>query len=295
MGASAPSAGALRPSFLLLAALLALPAMGCSSEDDTRTLKPVQVGMSADMAPIYDDGEMTLYEVKLPLGFPIKAPTQAEQNNLNGQPVAPYPAKPWVVDGDYDIQVSWTLSNLDAEDHNVELLVDPWNEFARYWPGMEVTDAQRGELQPNLSGIDILFELPGTKSGRETRRHGTFTVQDMNELATDFATVMNIVANAPPPDPNAAPDEDPTVTLVNHAFAIKNRSYKDPLSKPYIPPVIAGLTGIDVGMRTREPANVALEIVIEVVDNGNSKVVPRDSSDPTVPEPADYVTVGYGG
>ena len=294
VGAQAPGAGALSPSLLLVGVLLAAPLSGCGSKDETRTLEPVQLGMSSDMAPIYDDDQMQLYEVKLPVGFPIKAPTAAEQANLDSQPVAPYPSKLWVEADDYDIQITWTLSNLDAEDHNVELLVDPWNEFGRYWPGMEVTDAQRGELQPNLSGIDVLFELPGTKGGRESRRHGTLTVQDMKELAIDFGTVMNIIANAPPPDPNA-PDEDPTVTLVNHAFAVGNRSYNDPLSKPYIPGVIAGLTGVDIGMRTREPANVALEIVIEVVDKGDSKVISRDSKDAPIPEPADYVTVAYGG
>jgi hypothetical protein len=27
------------------------------------------------------------------------------------------------------VQVTWTISNLDDEEHVVELLVDPWNEF----------------------------------------------------------------------------------------------------------------------------------------------------------------------
>jgi hypothetical protein len=262
----------------------------CGEEEETRTLQPQALGMTDQMGAIYDDGEMTLYEVKLPVPFPIKAPTQAEQNALNGAPVPPYPSKPWVTTGDIKVQISWTLTNLDANDHSVELLIDPWNEFGRYWPGLALVDADDGEFQPNLSGIDILMELPGTASGRPSRRHGTFTFQDMNELAIDFATVMNIIATAPPPDPMA--EYDLTVTLANHAFAVENKSYKDPLVKDYIPGVVPGLIGVDAGLRTREPANIALEVLVEVVDLGSGRVIQRDAKDTNIAEPTNFVTVG---
>ncbi len=60
--------------------------------------------------------------------------------------------------------------------------------------------------------------------------------------------------------------DNPAVGLINHVFNVQNRSYNDVLVKQYIPPVIAGLTGFDLGLRTYEPANVAIEIVIEIVD-----------------------------
>ncbi len=263
---------------------------GCGEEEETRTLQPQVLGMTSQIGSIYDDGEMTLYEVKMPVAFPIKAPTQAEQASLNANPVAPYPAKPWVTTDDVKVQISWTLTNLDPDTHAVELLIDPWNEFGRYWPGLALVDADNGEFQPNLSGIDILMELPGTASGRSSRRRGTFTFQDMNELAIDFATVMNIIATAPPPDPNA--EYDQTVTLANHAFAVENKSYNDLLVKGYIPNVVPALIGIDAGLRTREPANIALEIVVEVVDLGSERVIKRDEKDAVIPEPTNFITVG---
>ncbi len=290
VGDSAPALGGIAPVRMLGVLALGVALVGCGEEEETRTLQPQIVGMTNQLGPIYDDGEMTLYEVKLPVAFPIKAPTQAEQNALNGSPVAPYPAKPWVTTDDIKIQISWTLTNLDPDDYSVELLIDPWNEFGRYWPGLALVDADDGEFQPNLSGIDILMELPGTASGRPSRRHGTFTFQDMNELAIDFATVMNIIATAPPPDPTA--EYDQTVTLANHAFAIENKSYKDLLVKPYIPGVVPALIGVDAGLRTRTPANIALEIVVEVVDLGSGRVIERDAKDPVIPEPTTFVTVG---
>ncbi len=253
---------------VLLGALLAgCVAMGCSNRDDTRTLEPVVLGMTADMAPAYMSDEAEYYEVKLPVQFPVMTPTAAESAALGGG-VAPFPSEPYIKKGDIDVQVTWTITNLDANTHEVNLLVDPWNEFGRYWPGQAVIDEE--ELLPNLSGIQSFFPLPGTDSDEESRVTGTFTLEDMQELAIDFSTVMNIIQVVPPP----ADDQEGTgpVNLVNHAFSFRNQSSNDPLVDQYIPGMIAGLTGFDIGLRTASPANIALEIVVEVTDRGNNKV-----------------------
>ena len=294
-GVAAPTSWGRSPTRLALAGVLALVAVGCGSKDETRSLQPKQLGMSSDMAAVYDDGQMQTYEVKLPVPFPVIAPTSAELAGLQGNAVEPYGRQPWVLKSDVQYQITWTLSNLDPDTHNVELLVDPWNEFGMYWPGMAVTNAQRQEQSPNLSGIDILMEVPGTTRGAASRRFGTFTVQDMDELAIDFATVLEIIKSVPPPVPGSNATDNPAIGLVNHAFARENRSYKDPLVAKYIPKVIAGLTGITLGMRTYEPANVAIEIVVEVVDKGSGKVVQRDQSYAIIAPPTNFVTVANGG
>jgi hypothetical protein len=295
LGGVTPATWGLSPSRGLLVSALALAAVGCGSKEETRTLEPVQLAMTDQMAPIYEQQDTSLYEVKLAVPFPIAAPTASELAALEAQPMDPYPHKPWLLKDDLKVQVTWTLSNIDSQNHNVELLVDPWNEFARYWPGMSVTNAQRQEQQPNLSGIDILYELPGLDDSRDSRRHGTITFEDMDELAIDFATAMNIIATAPPPDPSLDAQDNPAVGLVNHAFAVENRSYNDVVVQSYIPPVIAGLTGIDIGLRTYEPANVAIEIVVEVVDKDSGKVVKRDESLTLLPEPTEFITIANGG
>lgn len=290
-GAMAPKVGVLGPA---LAIGLALTAIGCGDSDETQTMNAVALGMTSDMAASYDDGELTMFEVKLPVQLRISRPTQEERQALHQDNVAPYGRSPWITTDDVEVQVSWTLTNLDPDAHAVEILVDPWNEFGRYWPGLALVDADREEFLPNLSGIDILMELPGTDSGGESRRRGTFTYQDMNELAIDLATVMNIIENGPTADP-ANPEEDPSVMYANHAFAVENRSFSDPLVQPYIPGVIAGLTGFDIGLRTYEPANLAIELVVEVLDKDSGKVVERDSDREILDPPDEYITVGFGG
>lgn len=294
LGGIAPVRWGAAPTRVLLMGALALFAVGCGEEEETRTLEPIQLGMTKGMAAVYESNEESMFEVKRPVRFPIQAPSNAERAALDAKAVAPYQSHPWLTNSDLKVQVSWTLTNLDEETHNVELLIDPWDEFGRYWPGLSVTNAEREEQMPNLSGIDVLMELPGTKSGRPSRRHGVITNEDMKELAIDFATARNIILTAPPPDPSLDADENPSVGLVNHAFAVENRSYNDVVIQQYIPGTVAGLTGFDLGLRTYEEANVAIEILVEIVDTGNGKVVPRDSDVAVLPEPTEYITIANG-
>jgi hypothetical protein len=64
--------------------------------------------------------------------------------------------------------------------------------------------------------------------------------------------------------------------MVNHAFALQNRSGDgDKLVGHYIPSEIAGLIGFDLGLRTYAPANVAIEVVVEVTDVLGNRVMPN--------------------
>ena len=73
---------------------------------------------------------------------------------------------------------------------------------------------------------------------------------------------------------------DPT-TVANNIFNPQNRSNGgDPLYTPWIPSVVAGLTGFDLGLRTYEQANVAVEILVNVDDlSGDRFVVVSNTSD----------------
>jgi hypothetical protein len=277
-GAVCPLAGVLGPRVAALGVAVAccVCALGCGSDAQDRNLQPSEVGLTQNVKPIFDDGETKLFEVKRGLPFPILQPDAAQSKGL-GKDVEPYGKTPWITNQDVKVQLTWTLSNLDPKTgHAVEILIDPWNEFGRYYPGMQLADAAEQKFEPNLSGIDHYYVLDPASSGGSSRRHGTFTFEDMNELAIDFATVMAMI-KTPPPLPNGAKDDgsmmtDPLPIYANHAFNVQNRSYNDPLVAPYIPHVIAGLTGIDFGFRTEEPATIALEIAIEIVDQGTGHV-----------------------
>lgn len=249
-------------------------ALGCS-DDSERRLDPISVAMPGDegFAPVYSDEELTIYESKTSLMLPIVAPKPEQLEALNSDAADPFERLPWVKQNDVHVQVNWTLSNLDPDAHAVWVMIDPWNEFGRYEPALHMSD--EGATR-DLSGIDMLFEVPGTedKGGAEPRIVGTFTFDDMDELAVDFATVFKILNDAVPVSED---DEDPRATLVNNAFNVRDRSNRSPLLTPYRPSVVPGLVGFDYGVRTSEHANVALEIVVELRDDGD-RVAQRGQS-----------------
>jgi hypothetical protein len=185
------------------------------------------------------------------------------------------------------------LSNLDDEDRVVELLVDPWNEFGRYWPGLTLVDPDEGEYQPNFSGIDVYYELEAVSEGEGSRRHGTYTYDDMAELASDFGTVLSLIANPPVGGLGADEEGNALPAYVNHTF--QNHSRNDALVRPYVPGVIAGLTGVDIGLRTREPATIAVEVVVELIDREEDRVLDEDGDEEDLLYPSGtIITVGTG-
>jgi hypothetical protein len=267
----------------------ALCALACG-DAETRRLPPVSVALAETVPPVYDDGELTIYEAKTRLTLPIIAPSDAELARLSQQPSDPFERQPWVTHEDIGVQVTWTLSNLDAADRSVWVMIDPHNEFGRYEPAIVVTDDQAAR---DLSGIDMLFLLPGTESdgpaSADPRLVGTFSFDDMEELALDFATVFKIVEDAAPIDEG---EDDPRSTLVNYAFNVRNRSYNSPLLAPYRPAAVPGLVGFDFGLRTDEPANVALELVVEIRDRRGDRVAERGQTVRLLDPPEAVISAG---
>jgi hypothetical protein len=264
---------------------LVLALFACGNEDTKRSLDPVQIAMTSEIEATYEGEELTMYEVKRGIQFPIAAPRESDLAALRAQAVPPFEHYPFLTIDHVEVQVSWTLSNIDAETHNVAILVDPWNEFGRYVPGLQLVDADDGEFLPNTSGIEIFFPISGN-----SRKHGTFTIEDMQEMAIDFATAMNVIANPPGEEAQYG-----AAGLVNHAFAREQRSNRDALSRPYIPSAIPGLTGIDIGLRTYEAANVALEVVVEVIGKDSGKVLEEGSDTEPLPAPTVVISVGSEG
>jgi hypothetical protein len=301
LGSIHPSLGGLSP--VLFACALSSGALACSGEQEkSRNLATVEVGMTDQLAPVFDDGETKIYEVKRGLQLPIIQPDAQTMSQLNSSAMDPYGRQPWLTTSDMKVQLTWSLTNVDANPHAVEIIIDPWNEFGRYWPGMQIADAAEQKLKPNLSAIDIMYPLEGSGAGDASRRSGTFTFSDMNEMAVDFATVLNLIEFPPPPPPDADPalGNSNLTAYINHAYNVLNRSYQDVLINAgssahpgsYVPATIAGLTGVDFGLRTYESANIALELSVEVVDLGNHKVQEEGESVQLLAPTATVITVG---
>lgn len=278
---------------------LSFGSFACGDDQQTRVLPPEHVAMNHAVAPVYSEGDNCdgggcIYEVKRGIAFPIIAPGPETMAALGADPIEPYGRRPWVTLDDVRVQISWTLSNLDDRRHAVELLIDPWSEFGRYWPGFTLVDAEEGEYMPNQSGIDYYYVLEPASAGDASRRYGTYTYDDMDELARDFATVLNLIKFPPAALPGEEPPEEGSVlpTYVNHAFNFQNHSESDALVRAYVPDVIAALTGVDFGIRAYEQATIALEVVVEVNDLGSGKVREDGEDDPLLEPTEEIVTVG---
>ena len=257
-GPPPPTVVGRRPRVALLVAVVAGALAACSNSSSDQVTSPDDLGMTSTMMAYYSDENLTMYEVQTPVPFPVRKPSAEDSKALGPAPSkTPYPHAPFLLASDESIEVHYTISNVDDQDHAVWMLIDPWNEFVRWNPGVTIVDDD--ETSPNW-GYDLAFIVPA-----KSRVQGTITQDDMQEIAIKLASVENLFASAQAmqamgdagADPNAI---DPT-TIANNIFNPQNRSNSgDAIYTPWIPPVIAGLTGFDLGLRTMEQANVAIEI-----------------------------------
>ncbi len=242
---------------------------GCSN--DSQVTHPSIVGMTDTTPPYYSVGETTLYEVQVPVTMPMRAPNADETSKL-GAPAAWYaafgaPTAPFAKVDDVQTTIRFTITNLDDQQHAVELLVDPWNPMVKYDPQIEIVSDE--QTTPDLSGYDRYYVLD-----KSARLVGTLVPDDTRELAMDLATVMNVNTI----DTNLATDGN---GLFNHTMNIQNRSSDvDLLIKPYIPQPqdVPAMVGFTLGLRSLTPMNVAVEVTVDVQDITGKRVMPADGT-----------------
>jgi hypothetical protein len=259
---------------------------GCAT--DAQVTKPNIVGISSATPPYYSDGNTTLFEVQIPVTMPMRAPDKNDMATLGQAPsyLTGFGATtaPWILASDLQTTLTVTLTNIDNQENTVELLIDPWNQYVKYKPGVQVISDE--ETLPDLSGYDQLYAL-----APQQRLVITLVPDDTSALAQNLATVMNIQATDPM-DPNGN-------ALFNHTFDLQNRpapGYTDPLVGKFVPPSnqIPAMIGFDLGLRTTAATgattagvNVAVEVTVDVQDMTGRKVLPTtlDSDNQPLPDP----------
>jgi hypothetical protein len=262
----------------------------CTNGSGDQVTSPLAVGMTTTIGPYYADGQITLYQVNEAVPLPVRKPSATDEKALGAAPKGtPYPHMPFLTADDESVEVHYTLSNVDKVSHNVWLLVDPWNEFVRWRPGVSIVSDE--ETIPN-EGYDKQYVLPAM-----SRLEGTITSDDMHEIAIKLASVQNFLASPQgmQTDPTTSGDGPTPAGICNNIFDYQNRSNStppDPYYTPWIPSVIAGLTGFDIGLRmevdegdTSGAGNVAIEITMEIQDLNGDRFVPVDTTDPQIGVP----------
>jgi len=187
-GKQPPTRVGSRPRFLPFAIAAILAAAACSQSSNNQTTAPFDLGMTSTMAAYYSDEELTIYEAQAPVPLPVRAPTASDMSSLGPTPAGtPYPHAPYLTADDESLEVHYTISNIDSTDHTVWMLIDPWNEFVRWNPGVSVVSDE--ETVPNY-GYDLPFLVPAL-----SRIEGTITPDDMHEIAIKLASVENLLAS----------------------------------------------------------------------------------------------------
>ena len=232
-------------TFIIIAIAAAAAAGGCN--DDRRYLGPngvYQVALTMDTPAAFTAGEDSIYIVERRIELPVRRPSDLELNDLRSSASRfaklPFPRLPWVTKGDLELQVDFTLENLDNQAHEVAVTLNGFDEFFEYQPGVQIIDEA---LVPDYSEWERLYKLkPKERITRSIRE------EDVDEAAVDLATAVNGAPNS------------------NEVVFYENKSYDDPRAKPYIPKVIPGLMGMRIGMRATGAGQILLEASVRVRD-----------------------------
>lgn len=205
--------------------------------------------MREDTPSILESETAALFRVEERVELPLRAPNDDERRELwdRGGLDIPYERLPWIRRGDVELQVDFTLSNLEAEPVFAAVTIDGFNEFHEYNPRAEIVNL---DIIVDFSEWERSFQLEG--GGRVVR---TVREAEMDEVAVDLATVVNI-------------DEmDPNPPSPNQIVYWESQSAIDARAGMYIPAVIPGLTGFRVGIRATRPFDdsmLAPRLVLEV-------------------------------
>jgi hypothetical protein len=236
----------MRGCIIVLGLLIAV--LGCA--DDRKYAggsNLYQVALTSSTAAAFTQGQDSVYIVERRVELPVRKPSQTELDDLHkaagGFGKLPFPRLPWVERGDLELQVDFTLSNLDDQQHDVAVTLNGFDEFFEYQPGITVADDQ---VIPDYAEWERLYKL-------DAKQRVTYTVreEELDEAATDLATVVNGAPNS------------------NEVVYYENKSATDTRSQRYMPKVIPGLMGFRLGLRATGVGRILLEASVRMRDSAD--------------------------
>jgi hypothetical protein len=226
--------------------LVALALAACQTQPEyLGDGKLYQVALTQDTMPALQVEDAALYIVETRAELRVREPSAAELSALSGagDRAQPFPPLPWVSRDDIPIQVDFTLTNLDNEKRNIDVIVNGANEFFEYVPRVLMDEEQAIPLH---SQWERRYDL-----APKQRLAATVREEELDEMAIDLATVVN-----------GAPNSDEIIYF-------ENNSATDLRAKPFIPKVIPGLIALRLGMRATQASNVLLEVSVRVRDGAD--------------------------
>lgn len=222
-----------------------------------------QVALDESTPAAFESEDGAIYIVETRVELPILQPTEmAIQDRREGARSLenyPYRRLPWVQRGDLETEIDFTLSNLDDTEREVAVIVNGFNEFHEYMPGVTVID---DTPTPDFSQWERLYSLEPLERIERTIRE-----EELDEVAVDLATVVN---GAPNP---------------HQIVHFENKSSDDERAQAFIPDVVPGLVGVRLGLRSTSQARILLEATLRVREVQERLADPEDARMRIRPEP----------
>jgi hypothetical protein len=245
---------------------LGLALAGCL-EEQRYAIERQSVHLEANAASAFeDDDDDPVFVAKHHFSLQITPPPDGVLDLLTRKAQGmklPFPRLPWVQHQDYDIEVDYELENRSREAVTALVFLDGIDEFFVYTPGPE--DFHQYEHRVRIE--------PGEKF------EGTISEREMDEVAIDLATVVNGYPNS------------------NQVVQFESQSGSDPRVQKYIPSVIPGLVGFELGIQSgplsdmTSAPDLILRLSVRVQDHDDR--IPR-RGDPRwnpLPTPTPFVPV----
>jgi hypothetical protein len=119
---------------------------------------------------------------------PVRQPTKDEKKALTALQMKKMltMAVPWVSTGDFEIEIEWSLKNLEADKVQAQLSLNGGNEFGDYVPALYVDPTANQEDQtpppPLLGGTPIDLAAGEVRTG-------VFREDDLQEAALDLEAI----------------------------------------------------------------------------------------------------------
>ena len=181
--------------------------VGCAND-------PVYLQAPMTMEAGTDNGTGMLSQAQASLQLPIKTETAADKAKRDALAAQLGVDVPYVRIGDLEIDVEWTIKNLDTMPGQAKIQLNGANELFSYDPtliNLAPPDDEEAPKTPGLDG-DIPIDVPGGGSVS-----GLFTEDQLREASIDldqvtrgnvnpFRAVLTVSKNAPSFQPLDAPN-----------------------------------------------------------------------------------------
>lgn len=215
----------MRPASMFACALAASSLVaGCVAQEEYTAPGVIAFAMIADTPAFFESPTNSVYIVESRVELPIRDPG-AQLGPLwdTSGIMLPYERLPWVRQGDYAVEVDYTISNVSDQTVTASVITNAFNEFHEYLPLVTIIERM---AVADYSGYEWTVVLaPGE------RYSGTIREEQMDELAFDLAAIGNLAPNA------------------NRIVYPSNQHDHDAYAALYTPQVIPAITGFRLGMR----------------------------------------------